>query len=48
MKNYELMVIFRPNLDNEELDKAIEKLGADLKELGGEILSSEKTGRKKH
>jgi len=47
MKNYELMVIFRPNLDNEELDKAIEKLGADLKELGGEILSSEKTGRKK-
>lgn len=47
MKNYELMVIFKPNLDAEEVDKAIEKLESTVNEFGGSIVSTEKSGRKK-
>ena len=47
MKNYELMVIFKPNLDAEEVDKAIEKLESTVNEFGGSVVSTEKSGRKK-
>ena len=47
MKNYELMVIFKPNLDAEEVDKAIEKIEATVNEFGGNVVSTEKSGRKK-
>ena len=47
MKNYELMVIFKPNLDAEEVDKAIEKLESTINEFGGSVVSTEKSGRKK-
>ena len=47
MKNYELMAILKPNLDAEEVDKVIEKLGNIVTEMGGNIVSVEKTGRKK-
>ena len=26
MKNYELLTVFKPSLDSEELDKAVEKI----------------------
>ena len=32
MKTYELMAIFKPNLDAEEVDKAIEALGKTVSE----------------
>lgn len=35
MKNYELLTVFKPNLDAEEVDKAVERLGALVSELGG-------------
>ena len=47
MKNYELMAVFKPNLDAEEIDKAIEALGKTAKDLKGKMLSSDKAGRKK-
>ncbi len=47
MKNYELMVIFKPNLDAEEVDKAIEKIESTVNEFGGSVVSTEKSGRKK-
>ena len=47
MKNYELLTILKPNLDSEEVDKVVEKLHAEIVEMGGSILSSEKIGRKK-
>ena len=47
MKNYELMVVFKPNLDSEEVNVAVEKLSATVSELNGKVESVEKVGRKK-
>ena len=47
MKNYELLAIFKPNLDAEEVDKAIEKINSQITEFGGSVVSTDKTGRKK-
>ena len=47
MKNYELLAIFKPNLDAEEVDKAIEKINATIVEFGGNVESVDKAGRKK-
>ena len=35
MKTYELLTVFKPNLDTEEVDKAVERLNALVAELGG-------------
>lgn len=47
MKNYELMTIFKPNLDAEEVDKVIEKINSTIVEFGGSVVSTDKGGRKK-
>lgn len=47
MKNYELLVIFKPSLDSEELDKAVEKISEEVKSYKGSISSVDKMGRKK-
>lgn len=47
MKTYELMVIIKPNIDSEETDKVIEKIQANVVELGGKVVDTDKTGRKK-
>lgn len=47
MKNYELMTIFKPNLDAEEVDKIIEKISSTITEFGGNVVSTNKSGRKK-
>ena len=47
MKNYELLTIFKPSLDSEELDKAIDKISSDVKNVKGEVSSIDKMGRKK-
>ena len=47
MKNYELLTIFKPNLDAEEVDKHITKISEIIKDFGGNVESSDKIGRKK-
>ena len=47
MKNYELLTIFKPSLDSEELDKAVDKISSDVKAAKGEVSSIDKMGRKK-
>ena len=47
MKQYELLVVYKPNTDAEEVDKLIAKLSADVDSLGGKVDSVDKMGRKK-
>ena len=47
MKNYELLTIFKPNLDTDEVDKLIAKLDEIIVGFGGKVESSDKIGRKK-
>ncbi len=47
MKTYELLTIFKPNLDAEEVDKLIAKINDTIVEFGGNIDSIDKIGRKK-
>ena len=47
MKNYELLAIFKPSLDSDELDKAVDKISSDIKAAKGEVSSIDKMGRKK-
>ena len=47
MRKYELMSIFKPNLDAEEVDKLIEKINGIITEFGGKVESVDKAGRKK-
>ena len=47
MKNYELLTIFKPSLDSEELDKAVDKISSDVTAAKGEVSSIDKMGRKK-
>ena len=47
MKNYELLTIFKPNLDVEEVDKNLSKIEDTVKSYKGKILEADKVGRKK-
>lgn len=47
MKNYELLTIFKPSLDSEELDKVVEKVSEEIKSYQGSVESVDKMGRKK-
>ena len=47
MKNYELLAVFKPSLDSEELDKEIEKVSSEIKSYSGSVVSVDKMGRKK-
>ena len=47
MKTYELLAIFKPNLDAEEVDKMISKISSNVSEFGGKVESTDKIGRKK-
>ena len=47
MKNYELLAIYKPSLDSEELDKEVEKITKEIKSYKGKIESIDKMGRKK-
>ncbi|MFQ8626462.1 MAG: 30S ribosomal protein S6 [Candidatus Gastranaerophilaceae bacterium] len=46
MKTYELLTVFKPNLDAEEVDKAVEALGKSVADFGGKVESTDKSGRK--
>ena len=47
MKTYELLAIFKPNLDAEEIDKAVEAVSTVITDFGGKVDSVDKIGRKK-
>ncbi len=47
MKNYELLTIFKPSLDSEELDKVVDKISEEIKSYKGNVASVDKMGRKK-
>ena len=47
MKKYELLTIYKPNLDTEEVDKNLEKFDSEVAEMGGKIESRDKMGRRK-
>ena len=47
MKTYELLTVFKPNLDAEEVDKAVEALSKSVADFGGKVESTDKSGRKK-
>lgn len=47
MKNYELLAIFKPNLDAEEIEKNLSKIEETITSYKGKILSTDKIGRKK-
>ena len=47
MKNYELLAIFKPSLDSEELDKLVDKITEEIKSYKGSVESVDKMGRKK-
>jgi small subunit ribosomal protein S6 len=47
LKNYELLTVFKPNLDVEEVDKILAKLEELISGYSGKILSADKIGRKK-
>lgn len=47
MKNYELLMIFKPNLDADEVDKNLAKLEETITSYKGKVTNTEKIGRKK-
>ena len=47
MKQYELLVVYKPNTDAEEIDKLVSKLTSDIEGLKGSVESADKMGRKK-
>jgi len=47
MKQYELLVVYKPNTDAEEVDKLLAKLTSDVEALKGSVDSVDKMGRKK-
>ena len=47
MKNYELLTIFKPSLDSEELHKVVDKISEEVKSNKGSVSSVDKMGRKK-
>lgn len=47
MRKYELLVVYKPNTDAEEVEKLIAKLTSDVEALAGTVDSVEKMGRKK-
>lgn len=47
MKNYELLTVFKPNLDVEEIEKNLSKIAETIANYGGKMISADKIGRKK-
>lgn len=47
MKNYELLAVFKPNLDADEVDKNLLKIEETITSYKGKVLSMDKIGRKK-
>ena len=47
MKTYELLAIIKPTMDQEEVDKVIEKIEETVKSYNGNVVSTDRMGRKR-
>ena len=47
MKNYELLTVLKPNLDADEVDKALLKIEETVTSFGGKVFNTDKIGRRK-
>lgn len=47
MRNYELMAIFKPDLEEQDLQAAVERLNGLITARGGEVASSDSWGRRR-
>ncbi len=47
MRNYEIMLVFKPQLDDEAIDAALARYGEILGGLGGEITNINKWGKRR-
>lgn len=47
MRNYQSVLILKPDLDEAQVDQSVEKITAILKKFGGSILKLEKWGKKR-
>lgn len=47
MKNYELLTVFKPNLDADEIEKILSKLEETVVSYKGKVLSVDRIGRKR-
>ena len=47
MRNYELMYILKPDLDEEKVMTIIEKFSALINNHGGELISADKWGKRR-
>ena len=47
MRNYELMTIFKPDLEEKDVQAAVERLGSQITARGGEVTSSDLWGRRR-
>lgn len=47
MRNYEMMYIIKPDLDEEKLTAVIEKFSAIIADNGGEVASVDKWGKRR-
>ena len=47
MRNYEVMYVVKPDLDEETLTGVVEKFGSLIAENGGEVVSVDKWGKRR-
>lgn len=47
MRDYELMVVLSPELDEAGVDATTERLGTQISERGGEVVDVQKWGRRR-
>lgn len=47
MRNYELMTIFKPDIEEQDLQAAVERLNGQIAARGGEVTSSDLWGRRR-
>ncbi|MGN0014956.1 MAG: 30S ribosomal protein S6 [Candidatus Gastranaerophilaceae bacterium] len=47
MKTYELLLMIKPNIDSEEVQNVVNKIGESVTNLKGNVVEAELMGRKK-
>jgi len=47
LKTYELLTMIKPNVDSEEVQNVVNKIGESAEALGGKVIDNELMGRKK-
>jgi len=47
LKTYELLTMLKPNIDSEEVQNVVDKIGESVVALGGTVVENEMMGRKK-